>query len=50
MRYDRTLADQKEFMTANVERAVLLNRGAEELEIVRKRKLQDLDIANQELA
>jgi hypothetical protein len=50
MRYDRTPVDQKEFMTANVERAVLPSRGVEELDLVRKRKLQDLDIVNQELA
>ena len=50
MRYDRTPVDQKEFMTANVERAVLPSRGVEELDLVRKRKLQDLGIVNQELA
>jgi hypothetical protein len=48
-RFERTNEEQKQFMIANVERPVLPDRTETEELRVRKRKLEDLDIAEREV-
>jgi hypothetical protein len=50
MRFDRTPDETKEFFLANAERTELPDRTEEEVRRVRKRKLEDLEICERQLA